>query len=148
MKKKIAICALALITVVTSIVFLRPFSFSDVIMDNTDLFVVYIDTALESGMPKHTTTTYQFQPGSEEFAQIEQILNNYSFHRSLRTFFNDASMDGNDAGYWLHLYSGENTILCGGTGEIVVNDHIYRIGYWGNETALSMMGEISKLLMD
>ena len=148
MKKKIAICAMVMVAVAIGIVFLWPLSFSGVITDNADLFVVHIDADIENGIPKHTSRNYQFQPDSKEFTQIQQILDRYTFHRSLRTFFDDVSMEGNDAEYWLHLYSGENQILCGGTGEIIVNNHVYRIGYWGNKTALSMMEEISDLLMD
>ncbi len=148
MKKKIVICVLILVIVVIGMVSLWPLSFSGIIADDADLIVVRTDAEIEDDAPKHTVTNYQFQPDTTEFAQIKQILNNYSFHRSLRTFFDDASIDGNDARYWLHIYSGENNITCGGTGEIIVNSHVYRIGYWGNKTALSMMEEISDLLTD
>jgi len=147
-EKKIPICVLALVIIVIGIVFLWPLSFSGIIADDADVFIVRTDMEMEDDAPKHITTNYQFQADSTEFAHIQQILNKFSFHRSLRTFFDDASMDGNDAGYWLHIYSGESDISCGGTGEIMVNGRVYRIGYWGNKKALSMMREISDLLAD
>jgi hypothetical protein len=148
MKKKFIISAGVLIALLIGIVLLWPLSFSGLIENDRDLFVVHTDIALEDAQPIHTTANYQLQPDSEEFKQIRQILSNYSYHRTFRSFFADASMDGNDAGYWLHIYSGENEITCGGTGEIIVSGQVYRMGYWGNQTALVMMKEISELLTE
>ena len=36
--------------------------------------------------------------------------------------------------------------MCGRTSEVVVNNRIYRIGYWGNKDALSMTEEIINVL--
>lgn len=146
MKKKMLVLALAVAILALGAVFLWPLSFQGVFPPDTELVVTHSLISIENGVPRHTTANYEFAPDSQQFAQIEQILSGYTYHRSLRSFSSDTTVNGNDAGYWLFLYCGKGRILCSGTGEIVVNDRVYRMGYWGNQKAFSLMEELSAVL--
>ena len=80
-----------------------------------------------------------------EFAQIMDILSRYTYHRSFRTLTGAHQIDGNHAGFWLHVYldHGNDRVdfACGGTGEILI-DSAWRVGYWGDRASLSMMAEL------
>ena len=141
MVKKLICGVLAGALVALALFFLWPMSFGDVVSEEKELSVVYMDTDMRD------IRRYQFQPDSEEFEQIVQVLEGYSFHRSFRTVLSGSGMEGNDAGYWLHLYSGtDGGIDCGGTGEVMVDNRVYRMGYFGNGAALDMMEEILAVL--
>lgn len=146
-KKKIIIGITIVLLLVLSCAFLYPLSFKNVISNTDDLYVVYTETGVTDGMAQQESTEYQFASDSEEIQQILQILQKYSYHRSLRSMSGNSSLDGNKAGYWLKLYSNDNNIICGGTNEIIVNDHVYHIGYLGNQKALSLMEEIRSVIM-
>ena len=137
--KKIVIGVAIVFILVLNCVFLYPLSFENVISNSTDLYLVYIETGITDGMVQHESTDYRFAADSEEVEQIQQILQRYSYHRCLRSWSDNAHIDDNGAGYWLQLYSGDNNIICGGTNAIIVNNHVYHIGYWGNQKALSII---------
>ena len=105
----------------------------------------------DNGQVNEYTREFVFSPDSHEFLQIQQILSKYSYHRSFRTFFSsDQSilMYNGDSGdrYYLDLYSGDSTILSGQSNEIKVNYKVYNVGYFGKDTAFSMMDEIKSIL--
>ncbi len=146
MKKRIIIIiVLALIALIAFSVFLlRPCSFSSIAPDCTSITVTYIDNTLD-----HSNETKVFERGTEKFEKVQSVLENYTYHRSFRTFFGDGSMEGNRAGYWLHIYldtgDDRDVIICGGTGEISIDGRIYRVGYWGDGPSLSWMNEMADI---
>ena len=153
MKKKIIFSLLGLAVIIFGLIMLWPLSLIDAITDNAEMRIVVWDfETKENGQFDTISTDYTFQPGSDEYIQILRILEKYSFHRSFRSFFNNTSMSGeNGANYNLQIFfidegSLSKSIITGGTGEIVVNDRVYRIGYWGNKRALEMMNEIRCVL--
>jgi hypothetical protein len=150
MKKKIILSLAGLAVIIFGLIMLWPLSFSDVMVDDIEIYFIVTDLGVdENGRLENTTSNYIIKPDSDEFIQLRNILNKYSYHRSFRSFFNDTSMTGNDAGYWFHIYqigTEVKTIITGGTGEVIINDRVYRIGYWSNKKALSMMDEIHNLL--
>lgn len=86
------------------------------------------------------------------------VLDRYPYHISLGTISNrikdTAHIEDNKAGYWLDIYMYTEpdgygdcySILSGGTGELIFNVGVYRMGYWGNKTHLNFMGEICQAL--
>ena len=153
MRKKIIFSLLGLAIITFGLIMLWPLSLTDAITDGAEMQIIVVDLgASENGQFDTTSTSYVFQPGSEEYIQIRQILDKYSIHRSFRSFFKETSISGrNGADYNLQIYFVENgnlskSINTLGTGEIAVNDRVYRIGYWGNKKALAMMDEIRSIL--
>jgi len=128
--------------------FMWPLPLSKITDENTQMDVYLTDVVLKNGSPIIDTTTYRFQPSSAESKKIRTILKKYSYHRSLRTFFSDSTLSGCDAGYFIAIYFADNEITSGGTSEIRVNNRVYRIGYWGNKKAISMVKELYDVLKD
>ena len=153
MKKKIIFSLLGLAVVIFGLIMLWPLSLTDAITDDAEMRIIVVDLGVkENGQFDMTSTNYVFQPDSEEYVQIQKILDKYSFHRSFRSFFNDTSMSGkNGADYNLQIYFVEKgnlskSISTFGTGEIAVNNRVYSVGYWGNKKALAMVNEIRNVL--
>ena len=154
MMKKIVLSLLGLAVIIFSLIMLWPLSLTDAITDDAEMRIITVDLGVkENGQFDTTTRDYVFQPNSEEYVQIRQILGKYPFHRSFRSFFNDTSISGrNGADYNLQIYFVEKgnlskSISTFGTGEISVNSRVYRIGYWGNKKALAMVNEIRSILV-
>lgn len=155
MKKKGTIISAIVILLILaiSVLFLYPRSLSAVGFETKSISIVVVEDNLE-----HDTTIHVYNENDSEFDTIMEILNCYSYHMSLYTVFScfedGASLGGNTAGYWLNIYLyteldcyGEcYGILSGGTGAIVVDDAVYRIGYFGNKTALKMMDEVRRIV--
>lgn len=78
------------------------------------------------------------------------ILSRYTYHRSFRTLTKANNMEGNHAGFWLHVYldHGDDRVdfTCGGTGEILIDGLVWRVGYWGDRASLPMMAELAAVL--
>lgn len=153
MKKRITIisfCVVIIIFLSISVVFLQPHSFIDL---NEPIKSITVGIA-DMGKGEIAYTSFEYSELDIEFNDIIDCLSKYSYHFSIGTlgaiFSASSSMEGNDAGYWVNIYldtdSERYTILCGGTGEIMVDDIVYRVGYWGNNKAISMMEEIRSII--
>ena len=149
-KKKIFNMIFALIVLSILLAFLRPRSFLRSI-DNEikSMSVVIIENSLE-----HEQTEYTFNVNDPEFHEIMNVLDRYPYHISLGTISNrikdTAHIEDNKAGYWLDIdmyteldRSGDlYSIISGGTGELIFNGEVYRMGYLGNKTHLNFMSEV------
>lgn len=146
MKKKIW---LILAAVLALGIYFRPLSFPELSFEEVDnLTIKKVDLLFENGTPSMDSTTYSFAESSPEAEAVGEILDRYSYRRSLRTIFPNTDLDGNDAGYWLHIWGETLYVTTGGTGEIVVNDHVYRMGLFGNRKLLAFMEEIAAVLAE
>lgn len=144
------IIVLALIAVILT--FLWPHSLIDIAEVGIEsISVVVVRNNLELN-----PTTYTFNVGDSEFGAVAEILNQNSYHVSISTILSavqgGAHLEGNDAGYWLNIYlytepnrGGEcYSIISGGTGDILINDNVYRMGYCGNRKMLGFMDAVCK----
>lgn len=144
-KTKIIISVIFFISIIIGIIFLYPFPLDEIISNDGGLTVIYMEAIGVDEKPIEYKK-YYYEADSTEYERIKQILSKYTYHRNMRSFRDISSFVGNDAGYLLRLYSGENSMVSSGTGEIMINNHVYNIGYWGNEKALSLMEEIHSVL--
>lgn len=148
MKKRILMGILILAAACCVAFFLYPQSFAKLTAGSSVITITAVKNDLEHTLIREGA----FEADSDAYTVLRYTLDSYSYHRSLRTIFSDASMSGNDAGYWLYIYidhGAERTaITCGGTGEIIINDRVYRMGYWRNKTALAFMEDILAILFD
>lgn len=126
---------------------LWPHSFAGLQPECDSITLIRTDTAGDYSL---TTTEETYSADSLEFAQILDILSRYTYHRSFRTLAGAHWTEGNHAGYWLHVYldHGDDRVdfTCGGTGEILIDGLVWRVGYWGDHASLSMMAELSAVL--
>lgn len=146
-KKRISLGIIILCTLTVALIFFYPLSFYDTEGNNVYFTIVYTEITLPPNDHKLDTKQFTLEPGSDKLSQIQEVLTKYTYHRGPRSWSSDLSVKGNDAGYWLTIYSENNNIFCGGTGEIVVNNRVYRMGYWGNQKSLAFMEEIRDVLM-
>ena len=127
---------------------LWPHSFADLQPECDSITILRTgdDTGVDHSSP---ITEKTYSSDSQEFSQIMDILSRYTYHRSFRTLAGAHWMEGNHAGYWLHVYLGHGNdrvdFTCGGTGEILI-DSVWRVGYWGDRASLAMMVELAAIL--
>ena len=83
-----------------------------------------------------------------ELEQLRAALEGYTYHRTWGTILSDNSIDGPDewVGYSLHLDAGGKSISSMGSGKVLINGCVYRVGYWGNQTDLAWMEEVCAVL--
>ena len=143
---------LVLVTLLAGVCYmLWPHSFVDLQPDCDSITLICtVDTTEEdSFIPTQEIYQETYSSDSAEFAQIMDILSRYTYHRSFRTLAGAHWMEGNHAGFWLHVYldHGDDRVdfTCGGSGEILI-DSAWRVGYWGDRASLSMMAELAAIL--
>lgn len=136
------------------VLFLWPHS----LLNNKDSDIESIAVVIVEESFDHDNDTYVYNIQDSKFRAIMEVLDSYSYHMSLKTissYFSDgAHLEVNEAGYWLNIYlytepnrNGEcYGIISGGTGDITVEDAVYRMGYWGNSTQLKFMSEICQVV--
>ena len=151
-KKSVLRAVLILILISTLLIFLWPRSF----LGSMDEEIKSVSVEIIENTLEHERTAYIFQIGDPEFDEIMEVLERYSYHISTGTIANrmknTAHIEDNHVGYWLHIYmyTGPNrdgglyAISSGGTGELIFDHGVYRMGYWGNQTHLNFMSEICR----
>ena len=126
---------------------LWPHSLAALQPECDSITIIRTDTAEDYS---YTTTKETYSADSPAFAQIMDILSRYTYHRSFRTLAGAHWMEGNHAGYWLDVYldygDARVDFTCGGTGEILIIDVVWRVGYWGDRAELAMMAELAAVL--
>ena len=151
--KKILFCIGTVVLFIGVVAFFWPRSLADMNHQPKSVRIEIIESdALHSRM------TIEIPAESPELDEIMDLLDQYSYHYSLRTIpsllDNGPSLEGNQAGFWLniYLYSEPNymgscfSIISGGTKEIIWGDAIWRIGYWGNGKNIEMMNAFYNLV--
>ena len=146
--KKFIVGILISVAVLIGVFFLYPFPLENVVSSNHDLIIIYTNNNVINGIPKLQMTEYRFDGNSEEIVQLRKLLSKYSYHRNFRFFVEDDLIKGNDAGFWINLYSGEHSVTLGGNKKIRVNNHVYDIGYWGNNRNVMLMDDIRSFLIE
>ena len=144
--RRVILIAVAFLLLAGVCYMLWPHSFSSLQPECDSITLIRTDTAEDYSF---TITKETYSADSPEFAQIMNILSRYTYHRSFRTLTGARQMDGNHAGFWLHVYldHGNDRVdfSCGGTGEILI-DSAWRVGYWGDRASLAMMDELAAAL--
>lgn len=126
---------------------LLPHSFADLQPECDSITIFRRDTAEDFST---IVTQETYSSDSAEFERIMDILSRYTYHRSFRTLAGASDIQGNHAGYWLSVYldHGDKRVdfTCGGTGEILIDSNVWRVGYLGDRASLAMMAELSAVL--
>lgn len=127
---------------------LWPHSFTD-LQPECDSITI-LRTGDDTGVDHASTITKEtYSSDSQEFPQLMDILSHYTYHCSFWTLTGAHWMEGNHAGFWLHVYLDHGNervdFSCGGTGEILIDGLVWRVGYWGDRASLSMMAELTEV---
>lgn len=117
-----------------------PFHF----IEDDLISIVYVDFSLENGRANQSTKQYSIQVDSLEFQQMKEIFEKYSYHRSLDTIFSDASISGASKIFMICTNGVSMTI--GNVPEIIMQDKVYRVGYWGSSEINDLNNELLEIL--
>lgn len=131
MKKKIIYpISIVVLLFVCAIEYFRPLSFTDIIGENHRIDIIINTFAIEDGKPEIESVTYDDIIAKQE-ADIFSLLENYSYRRTIDTWFSDGSItDIKDKSLSIFVYDDDSsvaTILVGSSGKIAVNDKTYRM---------------------
>ena len=152
-RRKLLYAVFAIVILGVILCFLFPRSFAKTTSEVRSIAIHVVEENFE-----HENKTYVYNDDAPEFNAIFNVLNKYSYHWTLQTipcfFQNSAHIESNEAGYWLNIYFysepdryGECIdLISGGTGEIIFDSTVYRIGYLGNRAALRMMDDIVNII--
>ena len=145
-KRKLILAAAALVAL---LIHIRPLPFPELsFFGDGDLSVQKVDFSTEFGNLDVTNTLYSISEGSPEAEAIGEVLERYSYHRCLRTIFPNTDLIGMDSGFTIFLWGGNLSFNSSGTGEIVVNGHVYRMGLLGNLKNQAFMEELAAVLAE
>ena len=144
-KKWIAVLALLLCA---AALYWRPMSLAEAVAaEDSNIYATTILYRIPNGHIDNLTQSYDLAPGSPEAAALTDILEQYSYHRCLRTYVSDGSMDnkgGSD--YTILINTTRENMVVSGTGEILIGPYLYRTDYIGKRNGMALVEDIAALL--
>ena len=153
MKRKIVWGGAVLVIAAVLAYFLWPMPLGEVLPEDGTIAAAYNHAGLDgNGNTFITQDSMQLAPDSAEAQQIHAILDSYTYHRSWRTPF--SSMERGipiglgDAGDGILLHVDGRGIQISGTSLILIGEHVYRIGYWGDRQGAELTAQLMAVLQD
>ena len=151
MKRKIVWGGAVLAIAAVLAYFLWPMPLGEVLPEDGTIAAAYNHAGLDgNGNTFITQDSMQLAPDSAEAQQIHAILDSYTYHRSWRTPF--SSMERGipiglgDAGDGILLHVDGRGIQISGTSLILIGEHVYRIGYWGDRQGAELTAQLMAVL--
>nr|WP_295949742.1 hypothetical protein [uncultured Agathobaculum sp.] len=151
MKRKIVWGGAVLVIAAVLAYFLWPMPLGEVLPEDGTIAAAYNHAGLDgNGNTFITQDSMQLAPDSAEAQQIHAILDSYTYHRSWRTPF--SSMERGipiglgDAGDGILLHVDGRGIQISGTSLILIGEHVYRIGYWGDRQGAELTAQLMAVL--
>lgn len=146
MTKKKWLCVA--LVILCAAVYWRPMNLgAAVTAEHSNFSVVSILHRITNGKIDNLTRSYDLPAGSAEAAAMADILEKYSYHRCLRTYISDGSMDGKGGSdYTILLSTTREHITFTGTGEIAIGSRVYRTDYIGRRNSMDLVEEVAALL--
>ena len=151
MKRKIVWGGAVLVIAAVLAYFLWPMPLGEVLPEDGTIAAAYNHAGLDgNGNTFITQDSMQLAPDSAEAQQIHAILDSYTYHRSWRTPF--SSMERGipiglgDAGDGILLHVDGRGIQISGTSLILIGEHVYRTGYWGDRQGAELTAQLMAVL--
>ena len=85
------------------------------------------------------STVFEFTPNTDGYSDIVNLFGQYNYHRNLMSLFKSTGMEYKNRGvdYNFNIYIGSpdqfKDITMGGDGRVIVKEHLYKMGFWGNK---------------
>lgn len=133
-----------------ALILLWPHSFPD-LTAGEKITIQRIDLTLSPGedgrthpdMDTHTSTSSALSTRT----LVQTVLDRYYFRFCpLQTLLANGALEGNEAGYWLHIYGNDSYLSTGGTGYVMVDNKVYHVGLFGNSQNLALMKMLSSVI--
>ncbi len=145
-KRKINISVILIIFLITigicCAIIISPISFNSISMEKATSSIVYIKNTILNGEAFQYTTAYDLN--EEETNKVIKILNKYSYHICIETLTHRNSIE--DYGYIYILALDNNIIMITDVSKIIINDRVYRVGYFGRTKIEEMISELMGIL--
>ncbi len=143
MIKKWILFLVTILTIVSIIVYIfRPIPFDKEFFNSNEITVMYPVNTMEDGTFKPDMKSLTFYSNSTKFHEIENIIENYSYHKCFKTWINEGQLNG----VRYQILINEKRMVIAENSYIIIDSNIYRIGYLGNSKVKKMITELKDLL--
>ena len=145
MGRTMKIVVAVLIVAVIAIVMLSPYSFEKYTASSKMIQVTSTDTVTKDANGKKKQQVYSFKKDDKKYTEIVNVLDQYSYHFTTKTLTNSSQMSTSSKPQMIMLF-GNKMLVVSDSGEILLDNHVYRMGYSGGKDAKNMMKSINKIL--
>lgn len=134
-----------LIIGILAAVMLVPYSFEKYTASSKMIQVTSSDTVIKDAKGKKKQQVYSFKKDDKKYKEIVNVLDKYSYHFTTKTITNSSQMSQSSKPQMIMLF-GNKMLVISDSGEILLDNHVYRMGYSGGKDAENMMKSINKIL--
>ena len=136
MGRTMKILVAILIVAIIAIVMLSPYSFEKYTASSKMIQVTSTDTVTKDANGKKKQQVYSYKKDDKKYTEIVNVLDQYSYHFTTKTLTNSSQMSDSSKPQMIMLFGNE----------ILLDNHVYRMGYSGGKDAKKMMKSINKIL--
>ena len=140
MGRTMKILVAILIVAIIAIVMLSPYTASSKMIQVTST-----DTVTKDANGKKKQQVYSYKKDDKKYTEIVNVLDQYSYHFTTKTLTNSSQMSDSSKPQMIMLF-GNKMLVISDSGEILLDNHVYRMGYSGGKDAKKMMKSINKIL--
>ena len=133
-----------LIVAIIAIVMLSPY-FEKYTASSKMIQVTSTDTVTKDANGKKKQQVYSYKKDDKKYTEIVNVLDQYSYHFTTKTLTNSSQMSDSSKPQMIMLF-GNKMLVISDSGEILLDNHVYRMGYSGGKDAKKMMKSINKIL--
>lgn len=107
--------------------------------------VTSTDTVTKDANGKKKQQVYSYKKDDKKYTEIVNVLDQYSYHFTTKTLTNSSQMSDSSKPQMIMLF-GNKMLVISDSGEILLDNHVYRMGYSGGKDAKKMTKSINKIL--
>ncbi|MDO5291755.1 MAG: hypothetical protein Q4F05_03290 [bacterium] len=151
-RKKLTILILFLLLLLAGTLYSYPRSMDSLLNADDTLFIVYHEDIFSSQGPVMKSATYEIATSSDTYAQMKDLFSKYKFFRYPRTLIksNGIRYGERSKNYSFSITAPHtddwNHITFGGDGRVLIDDRLYRMDLWGNDTQTKLMEELKSII--
>lgn len=143
--KRFVILIMILIFISLTIYMYRPIHFHKDTFNSNSITITYlIDNTIKNGTVVPDMQSITWNNHSTNFHKFEQLIEKYTYHKCIHTLIGKATCENTSR--YFSLFSKNKIIYISDTPHIIIDDKVYRIGYWGDAKINNLIGDIKKLL--
>lgn len=131
------------------LVYLWPISLGSRIPEKVPLSITWVefdvtppaDGEVYSSLDNQVTS-YLLEAGTQEREAFQDLLDDYSIHRTWRTPFPSSGLNDSNGGFleiiWVEDEQFIHQVTTGFAGPLMIDNHVYRLGYLNKHLSLDM----------
>jgi hypothetical protein len=126
---------------------LFPLSFSHKLSNSQEVWITYSENIYSDHQVDRKNHQFTYNNGSEEYHAICKVLQKHKYHCNFRTIINSSIVSGSGNGDLEISTSDGNFIKIMDSGQVMVNNHVYSLGYFGSGSAKKLLQEVRQILI-